>query len=44
MLRKARVLVPNCPHHFVHRGHNRKAAFSADEDGCNAIVYFDETG
>ena len=32
MPRKARVLVPNSPHHFVQRGYNRKAAFSADED------------
>ena len=32
MARKARVLVPNCPHHIVQRGHNRKAVFLADED------------
>jgi len=32
MPRKARVLVPNCPHHVVQRGHNRKAVFLADED------------
>ncbi len=32
MPRKARVLVPNCPHHIVQRGHNRKAVFLADED------------
>ncbi len=32
MPRKARVLVPNCPHHVVQRGHNRKAVFLADQD------------
>lgn len=32
MPRKARVLVPNCPHHIVQRGHNRNAVFLADED------------
>lgn len=32
MPRKARVLVPNCPHHIVQRGHNRKAIFLADQD------------
>jgi REP element-mobilizing transposase RayT len=24
--------VPNCPHHVVKRGHNRKAVFLADQD------------
>ena len=32
MPRKARVLVPNCPHHIVQRGHNRKAVFLIDQD------------
>jgi putative transposase len=32
MPRKARILVPNCPHHVVQRGHNRKAVFIADTD------------
>ena len=32
MPRKARVLVPNCPHHIVQRGHNRKEIFLADQD------------
>lgn len=32
MPRKARVLVPNCPHHIVQRGRNRKAVFLADQD------------
>lgn len=28
---KARVLVPNCPHHIVQRGHNRNAVFVEDK-------------
>ncbi|MCP5409662.1 MAG: transposase [Chromatiaceae bacterium] len=32
MPRKARVLVPNCPHHIVQRGHNRNAVFLTDRD------------
>jgi putative transposase len=32
MPRKARVIVPNCPHHIVQRGHNRNAVFLCDED------------
>lgn len=32
MPRKARLLVPNCPHHIVQRGHNRKVIFLADAD------------
>lgn len=32
MPRKARVLVPACPHHIVQRGHNRSAVFVEDTD------------
>lgn len=32
MPRKARVIVPNCPHHIVQRGHNRNAVFVCEED------------
>ena len=32
MPRKARVIVSDCPHHVVQRGHNRKAVFITDED------------
>ncbi|MES9899659.1 MAG: transposase [Sedimenticola sp.] len=32
MPRKTRVLVPNCAHHIVQRGHNRKAIFLSDKD------------
>jgi len=32
MPRKARVLVPGCPHHIVQRGHNRRAVFVEEED------------
>ena len=28
----ARILVPNCPHHIVQRGHNRQAVFVEGED------------
>ena len=32
MPRKARILVPNCPHHIVQGGHNRQAVFVENED------------
>ena len=32
MPRKARILVPNYPHHILQRGHNRNVVFVADED------------
>ncbi len=32
MPRKARILVPNCPHHIIQRGHNRNAVFVSDDD------------
>lgn len=32
MPRKARILVPNYPHHIVQRGHNRNVVFVASED------------
>jgi REP-associated tyrosine transposase len=32
MPRKARVILPNTPHHIVQRGHNRKAVFVEGED------------
>jgi putative transposase len=32
MPRKARLIVPECPHHIVQRGHNRKTVFVTDED------------
>jgi len=32
MPRKARILVPNCPHHVVQRGHNKNVVFVEDED------------
>ena len=31
MPRKTRILVPNCPHHIVQRGHNRKVIFLAGD-------------
>ncbi|MCK4790981.1 MAG: transposase [Desulfobacteraceae bacterium] len=32
MPRKARVVLPNCAHHVVQRGHNRQAVFVEDRD------------
>jgi len=32
MPRKARLIVPDCPHHIVQRGHNRQVIFASDED------------
>ncbi|AQV96384.1 transposase [Cupriavidus necator] len=32
MPRKARVVLPNCPHHIVQRGHNRQAVFADPSD------------
>ncbi len=32
MPRGKRLIVPNCPHHVVQRGHDRKAVFVCDED------------
>jgi putative transposase len=32
MSRKARVVVPNCPHHLIQRGHNRSVLFVEKED------------
>lgn len=32
MPRRARIVLPNYPHHIVHRGHNRQPVFSSDEE------------
>ena len=32
MPRKARVILPNMPHHIVQRGHNRQVVFVEDQD------------
>ncbi len=32
MPRKARVIVPNMPHHIVQRGHNKSAVFIEEQD------------
>lgn len=32
MPRTARIIVPNCPHHIVQRGHNRNVVFVSDND------------
>ena len=30
--RTARIIVPNLPHHVMHRGHNRHVVFAQDAD------------
>jgi putative transposase len=32
MPRKARLIIPNTPHHIVQRGHDRKAVFVENRD------------
>ena len=32
MPRRARLVLPNCPHHVIQRGHNRQAVFASDGD------------
>lgn len=37
MPRTKRILLPNCPHHIVQRGHNRQVIFAQDEDFNNYL-------
>jgi putative transposase len=32
MPRTGRIVIPNCPHHVIHRGHNRNPVFISDDD------------
>ncbi len=32
MPRTARIILPDLPHHVMHRGHNRQVVFAHDED------------
>lgn len=32
MSRKARIVMPNTPHHMVQRGHNKQIVFVSDDD------------
>ncbi len=32
MPRQSRIVLPNCPHHIIQRGHNRQVVFSGDDD------------
>lgn len=32
MPRQARLILPNCPHHIIQRGHNKQVVFASDED------------
>jgi hypothetical protein len=31
MPRRARLVIPNCPHHIIQRSHNRQVVFAEDE-------------
>jgi len=32
MPRQSRIVLPDCPHHIIQRGHNRQVIFAGDED------------
>ncbi|EFK09666.1 conserved domain protein [delta proteobacterium NaphS2] len=32
MLRQPRLVIPNCPHHIIQRGHNRQVVFAENGD------------
>ncbi|MBC8318713.1 MAG: transposase [Desulfobulbaceae bacterium] len=32
MPRQPRIVLPNCPHHIIQRGHNRQVVFAGDDD------------
>ena len=32
MPRQSRLVLPNCPHHIIQRGHNRQVVFTGDDD------------
>jgi len=32
MPRHARLILPDCPHHIIQRGHNRQSVFAGDDD------------
>ena len=32
MPRQARIVLPNCPHHIIQRGHNRQVVFVSEDD------------
>ena len=38
MPRQARLVLPNCPHHIIQRGHNRQVVFACDAD---YLLYLD---
>ena len=43
MPRGKRLIVPNCPHHIVQRGHDRKAVFVCDDDYKHYLSTLAET-
>ena len=42
MPRGRRLIVPNCPHHVVQRGHDKKAVFVCDEDYAHYLNTLEE--
>lgn len=43
MPRGKRLIVPNCPHHIVQRGHDRKAVCICEDDFKNYLTTLEET-
>jgi len=43
MPRGRRLIVPNCPHHIVQRGHDKKAVFVCDDDYQHYLNTLEET-
>ena len=40
MPRKARIVLANCPHHIIQRGHNRMGVFAKDRGVKRGQIYF----
>jgi len=32
MPRSSRIIIADCPHHIIQRGHNKQTVFAADQD------------
>ena len=37
MLRTARIVISNYPHHIIQRDHNRQTVFTSDDDYCHYL-------
>ena len=42
MPRQPRIVLPNCPHHIIQRGHNRSTVFFGDDDYLNYLENLQE--